>query len=317
MLEGKADDILASLRLTSSPQVHAVGVVGDDTRWTFTGTAGTPLHYYGFPVDSAKVMGEVVGNDVKLDQILFSAAGGKGSGKASVYGTGNQRLLGFDFYLNGADLARAIRAVEEYQANDTGQKVTSVAESPFMKRAEGGRLDVGLSATGRPGELNTFLGNGNASLTGTELGEIHLFGLLSQVLSGLSLNFSSLKLDEARTSFRLDGGRLYFPDLRINGRSAVIDARGNFTFATKGLDFTARLKPYEENRNLLTGVIGIVINPLTSILELKLTGPISKPNWSIVVAGSSSHPEVPVPAPKPPASPTSSEEPGKPIPPKT
>jgi hypothetical protein len=215
-----------------------------------------------------------------------------------VYGTGSQRLLGFDFYLNDADLARAIRAVEEYRANDSGQKAAPVTESAFMKRAAGGKLNVGLSATGRPGDLNTFVGNGNAALTGTELGEIHLFGLLSQVLSGLSLNFSSLKLDEARSSFRLDGGRLYFPDLRISGRNAVIDARGNFTFTSSALDFTARLKPYEDNRNLITGVIGIVVNPLASILELKLTGPISKPDWSIVVAGSSSAPETSASFPK-------------------
>lgn len=317
MLEGKADDILASLRLTAPPQVHAWGLLGDTISYQFNGTAATSLHYYGFPLDSAQVSGAVVGNDVRLDAVEFATAGGRGSGKASVYGTGNQRLLGFDLYLNGADLARSIRAVEEYRAYDTGQKPAAVAESAFMKRAEGGRLNVGLSATGRPGELSTFLGNGNASLTGAELAEIHLFGLLSQVLSAVSLNFSSLKLDEARTSFRLDGGRLYFPDLRISGRSAVIDARGNFTFDTTALDFTARFKPYEENRNLLTGVIGIVINPLTSILELKLTGPISKPDWSIEVGGSSAHPETPVPAAKPAAETPLPPDPAKSTRPKT
>jgi hypothetical protein len=317
MLDGKADDILASLRFTAPPQVHATGTIGDRNDYTFAGTADRPLHYYGFPVDSAKVTGKVAGNDVKLDSIEFATAGGRGTGNASVYGTGNQRLLGFDFYLNDADLARAIRAVEEYQANDSGQKLTTVTESKFMQRAAGGQLNIGLSATGRPGDLNSFLGKGNATITGTELAEIQLFGLLSKVLSGLSLNFSSLKLDEARTSFRLDGGRLYFPDLRIAGKSAVIDARGNFTFASKALDFTARLKPYEENRNLLTGVIGIVINPITSILELKLTGPISKPDWSIVVGGSSSHPETPVPAVKSSPDAPLLADPGKTGPPKT
>jgi hypothetical protein len=313
MLEGKARDILASLRFTAPPQVHAAGTVGDNIDYTFTGTAAQPLHYYGFPVDSAKVSGRVKGDDVRLESIEFTAAGGRGSGKASVEGNAAKRLLGFDLYVNDADFARSIRAVEEYQANDTGQPVTPTTDSKFMKRAEGGRLNVGLSATGRPGELTSFVGTGNASLTGTELAEIHLFGLLSQVLSGLSLNFSSLKLDEARTSFRLDGGRLYFPDLRISGRSAVIDARGNFNLTNKALDFNARFKPYEENRNLLTGVIGIVINPITSILELQLTGPISKPNWSIMVGSSSAHPEIPVgkPAPEPPAAAPPKEAPPK------
>jgi len=58
------------------------------------------------------------------------------------------------------------------------------------------------------------------------------------------------------------------------------------------------------------------MNPLTSILELKLTGPVSKPDWSIVVGGSSSHPEAPAPAAKSPPESPPAGEPAKPVPPK-
>ena len=316
MLEGKADPVLASLRFAIPPQVRAAGTLGAVSNYTFTGAAKGGLHYYGFPLDTARVSGGVTGNDVRLDTIEFTAAGGKGSGKAAVYGPADYRRLGFDLYVNGADLARSIRAAQEYQANLTGEKAVPVAGSQFMKRAEGGRLDVGLSATGQPGELATFTGNGNAALTGTELGEVNLFGLLSQVLSGLSLKFSSLKLDAVRTSFRLEQGRLLFPDLKITGPSAVIDARGNFTFATKALDFTARFKPYEDNLNILTAAIGLVVNPLTSILELKLSGPIGNPEWSVVVGGSNSHPESPA-APKSPPSAVPPADAEKSTPPKS
>jgi len=316
MLEGQADDVLASLRFTAPPQVHAWGTISASANYRFTGSVGSAFHYYGFPLDTARVSGGVTGNEVRLDTIEFTTAGGKGSGKAAVYGPADYRRLGFDLYINGADFARSLRAVEEYQANLTGEKSASVTESKFMQRAAGGKLDVGLSATGQPGEIATFTGGGNAALTGADLGEIHLFGLLSQVLSGLSLNFSSLKLDAAHSSFRLDGGRLYFPDLKVTGRSAVIDARGNFTLATNALDFTARLKPYEENRNLITGVIGLVINPITSILELKLTGPIAKPDWSIFVGGSATQPDSVAPAVKISPDPVPPAFPDKPVPPK-
>lgn len=315
MLEGKADEVLASLRFTTPPELHVQGTLGEEAKVAFTGAAKGGLHFHGFPLDTARVTGGVTGNDVRLDAIEFTAAGGQGSGKAAVFGPADHRQLGFDLYLNGADLARSIRAVEEYQAGLTGGKAATVADSKFMKRAEGGRLDIGLSAAGQPGKLASFTGNGNASLTGAELGEVQLFGLLSQVLSGLSLKFSSLKLDAAHTAFRLEQGRLFFPDLKITGPSAVIDARGNFTFATKALDFTARFKPYEDNLNLLTAAIGIVLNPLTSILELKLSGPITNPVWSIVVGGSNSHPESP-PETKTAPSPGAPSDPEKPIPPK-
>jgi hypothetical protein len=296
MFPGKADELLASIQLSRPPTVRAQGTIegrwpGATPKYTFTGHADGGLHYFGFPVDTAQVTGGVTGTEVRLDDIQLTLAGGKGVGKASLEGPPDHRLLGFELSLAGADLARTIRAVEEYQASRTGQKSVSVTESKFMKRASGGRLNIALSAQGQLGDLPSFKGAGNAALTGTELAEIQLFGLLSQVLSGLALNFSSLKLDAARTSFRLEGGRLWFPDLKISGPSAVIDARGDFVFATNALDFTAKFKPFEENHNLLTAAIGIVINPITSILELKLTGPLSKPEWSIVVGPSAPRPE--------------------------
>ncbi|MDI1250630.1 MAG: AsmA-like C-terminal region-containing protein [Lacunisphaera sp.] len=315
MLDGKADAVLAGLRFTAPPQLHAWGTVGTTNAYTFTGRAESALDFYGFPLDTATVAGSIKGPDLRLDDLRFTVAGGEGAGHATLDGPETARELGFDVHVNRADLARAIRAVEIYQANNAGVPPGPVSESRFMKRASGGRLDVALSARGRPGDLPSFTGNGNAALTGIELGEINLFGLLSQVLSKLSLNFSSLKLDAARTSFRLESARLHLPDLKITGSSAVIDAHGDYRFATNALDFTAKFKPFEENRNPLTAVLGIVINPITSILELQLNGPLSNPNWSIVV-GPSAAPRSDPPPSAPTTAPVTNGQPAKPEPPK-
>jgi len=195
MAPGKVDALLDSLQFTHPPRVHAEGAIngkwpGAVPEYTFRGAAEGGLHFYGFPLETAAVTGSVTGNDVKLGEIQFTTAGGKGVGKASLDGAADQRQLGFDVTVTGADLARTIRAFGEFEESRSGGKKTAVSESQFMKRASGGRLDVSLSAHGTPGEITTFTGTGNAALTGTELAEIHLFGLLSQVLSGLSLNFS-------------------------------------------------------------------------------------------------------------------------------
>jgi hypothetical protein len=286
MLEGKADETLAPFTFSSPPQVHAQGSItgsGNEakTNYAFSGRSVGRLHYYGFPLAAVSVTGTVRNTDVHLDDIHFVAAGGKGAGKATLSGPSGSSTLGFDVYLNGADLPEAIRAVQEYDRSHSETKAPATKDDNLIKRATGGRLDVAMSAQGKPGELSSFTGTGNAAVTRANLGEIQLFGLLSQALSGLSLNFSSLKLDAAHTSFHLQNGRLHFPDLKITGSSAVIDARGDFIFANNGLDFTAKFKPFEENRNLFTAAIGIVINPITSILELKLTGPINNPHWSL------------------------------------
>lgn len=302
MLEGRADEVLASLRFTAPPQIHAWGALDADGAglvpdYRFAARAAAPLHYYGFPLEHARVQGGVTGGDVRLEEIEFGAAGGRGAGKGTLTGGPGRRLLGFDLYLNRARLGATVHAVQEYDAARTGTPLPTGPDSKFVRTAANSLLDVSLSAQGDPASLASFKGSGQAALTGGELGEVHLFGLLSQVLSGLSLSFSSLKFDAAHTGFELDRGELYFPDLKVTGPSAAIDARGRYAFATNALDFTARFKPYDQPGSLLAAAVSLVMNPLTSILELKLNGPLADPKWSVLVSPGPRPSMAPEPAP--------------------
>ena len=218
-------------------------------------------------------------------------------GQATLSGPTQNRLLQFDFKIKDADLARTIRVVEEFEAERTGIKSESLTESKFIKRATGGKLELTLSAQGNPENPTRLKGDGALQLTGAELAEINLFGQLSQLLS-----FSSLKLDDARSSFQMAEGRVFFPDVRIKGKSALIDAKGSYFIDTKKLDFTAHLRPYEETRNPLIAVMSIFVNPLTSMFELQLNGPISNPNWTISLGSSTPKPVEPEKNSSPPTS---------------
>jgi len=299
MLEGKADEILASLHFTRPPELHAWGALdGANADYAFTGEAAQPLHYFGFPLDAVKVGGSVKGQDIVLDAVDFVAAGGKGNGRAALTGPTGDRRLGFDLFVNGAKLSAAIHAYEEFSAARAGKPYVATPDGKFVRKAANSQLDIAFSAQGALGDIKSFRGKGNTALTGAELGEVHLFGLLSQALSGLSLNFSSLKLDAVRASFDVHDGTIFFPDLKVTGPSAVIDARGQYNFSANALDFNAKFKPYETPGSLLAAAMSLVLNPLTSILELKLSGPLADPKWSVSVTAPSSAPKTP-PAPKP------------------
>lgn len=267
----------------------------------FRGEASGRVTYEGFPLQAVSVEGGVSGDAVRLDRIDLRVADGRGTAKAALSGAGDQRRLGFDFYLEAADLVQAIRAINEYEAARSPGEPPASPNRELLKRASGGRLNFALSAQGRPADLASFNGTGNVEVSGAELGEVHLFGLLSQVLSGLSLNFSSLKLDALHGSYRLGAGQVTFPDIKVTGPNSLIEGRGSYHLLDRTLDFTARFKPYEQNRNLVTGVIGIVMNPLASILELRLTGPIAKPAWSVSLGSSAPREPAPAPAEPPPA----------------
>ncbi|HEY4302727.1 MAG TPA: AsmA-like C-terminal region-containing protein [Candidatus Didemnitutus sp.] len=276
---------LANAHFDQTPQLHASGssVVDEGhiaSETTFTADSNGALQIYGLPIDRVTVGANIKGTELNLNRVDFQFAGGHGTGKATMSLAPGGHRLSFEAALQEADFIRSVRAMQDYSAwHNPGAAKDSDAESSFIKRATGGKLDVTLSAQGSPPDVRSFHGGGTARLTGADLGEIHLFGLLSRALSAVAVNFGSLKLNEARTSFQLVDGRLHFPDARISGSSAVIEAKGDYTLATKSLDFTARLKPYEEGHNPL----GLLINPLTSIFELKLNGPLAKPSWAVVL----------------------------------
>jgi hypothetical protein len=305
----KVAPLLAPWQFPSPPRVKVKGRTEFTAaglpvhRLQFEGKADAGVQYRGFTIDSLAMAGGLSGEDMRLDRVDFGVAGGKGTAKAAIGGPAGARWVGFDAYLKEADLARTILALEQVTAARAGRSASTLTDSRFIKRARGGKLDLAVSGQADPSDLAALKGTGNVQITGAELGEIHLFGLLSQVLSAVWLNFSSLKLDSARSSFAIADGRVHFPDVKITGPSAVIDAKGDFLIVPKTLDFTARLKPYEESRNPITAVVGIVINPLTSIFELKLSGPIAKPNWSVSLGGGGTNggPDKPAAPATPPA----------------
>jgi hypothetical protein len=301
LLGKPAENFLRDWWFASPPRIAARGRLGSgayagDTSYTFQAALPDRLRYRHFPLDGASAAGGVTGADFRVDQIEFSLGGGRGAGKISLGGPEGARQLGFDLYLKDAELTRVILAAEEY-ARQGAPGSSDLAGSKFMQRAAGGKIEVALSAIGDPGELASFKGSGNAIVTGAELGEIHLFGLLSQVLSGLSLNFSSLKLDQARSGLRLADGVVTFPDLRISGPAALIEGRGTYALAGGGLDFTAKFTPYDRTKTLLQDALGLLLNPLTSIIELRLGGQLKDPKWSYSLGESKPREPVPTPAP--------------------
>lgn len=309
---GGAAPLLNDWQFTSPPALQYAGrwlnlPSGGRFEVRFTGRSTGHLRYLGFPLESIETTGGLSGQELRLDEIRFDAAGGRGTGKASLGGPPGGRNLGFDFYLKDAELGRLVHAVQEFNAARTGAPVVAGrTDSKFLQRTSQGKIELALSANGQPGDLPSFRGSGNVKLTGAQLGEVQLFGLLSQVLAGLSLNFSTLKLDAAQSSFELRQGQLHFPDVKVTGSSAVIDAKGAYEIATEKVNFTARFKPYETRRNLLTGSLGLVLNPLSSIIELKLGGILSDPKWSYSLG------QTTAPATNPSATPAAESGPSSP-----
>ena len=231
--------------------------------------------FYDFPLSNLNVKVAMHDDDVVLEDVTVNFAGGVVNGKARVSGRDDARRLGFDLALRDGSLGQAVRVMEEFTAKRKGVPVSPPGK--FVQEKTGVKVDLAASAEGLFADPFSYKGEGHATLEGASLGEVHMLGLLSELLS-----FTSMRFTSARANFKVDGPKLIFSDVSATGANSAIDAHGNYDLRARELDFKARAHPFQESKFLPSIVLGAVLTPFSSVLEVKLTGTIDKPSWAFV-----------------------------------
>lgn len=251
-----------------------------------------PLSYYGFPVDSLEARCRYDRGDVYLDEIAFQFAEGSGTGSASYIRQDENAFLLYDLELAGANLGQALKKVRQF-------RLESGADQPSQGRGEKdyeGVLDIQVSGISPVGfGLDRVFAQGNLEVRGGTLAEIPLFGPLSSLLF-----FTKLKLGDASTSFQWDGGKITFPDLVMTGNTARLEGEGDYYPDSSLLDFQVRVFLLREaGIPVLSQLVMPILDPLSHIAEVNLTGTLTKPQWQLAL--NPLNPFIPktVPQPKP------------------
>jgi hypothetical protein len=287
-LYGRAGVALATpFQFTVPPKLRLAGHLdgpavpgGRHSKIHFTIEADNPLTGSGFPLDTMGFSADYHDNDLDLRNAVVGFAGGKATGWTRIEGPQESRKLAFAMTLANANLARTISI---FNGSSSGGRTGAHKPSAdsLLRRTSTGRIDGELSANGLLSNLFSFHGNGHVAVTGQELGEIHLLGMLSEMLNkNPLLNFTSLRLDTAQANFRIEGEKIAFPQVKLQGPRTAIDAKGDYLLSTKTLDFNARIYPLQRSKVAVADALGALLTPLSNVLELKLTGPLEKPSWS-------------------------------------
>lgn len=231
---------------------------------------------FRFPGQNLSFEATLHDDDLAIDNVSAAAAGGEVSGHARLWGPPTDRRLGFDAAVQGASLGRAVTAVTEYLALRRGQ--SQGRSDRLLPGKNTARLDLAISVEGRVQDPLSFVGSGNASVDGPELGEVRLLGLLSELL-----NFTALRFTHAQGDFKVEGPNVTFRSVSITGANSAIHAHGSYSLARRNLDFNARVYPFQESTSLLQNVFGVMLTPLSAVLEVKLTGALDDPQWAFVI----------------------------------
>ena len=230
-----------------------------------------PVSYNDFPFDQAAFVADVNDADISLPKLEAKVAGGTLTGSARVWGDGADRRLKVDAALADASLGQAIAVLQEFSARRAHRPSTPPAR--FVQEKTSVRMNAALSAEGKFGDALSLKGGGTISLEGENLHQIRMLGLFSALLPVTELRFTA-----ARASFRLDGPRLVFPDVRVTGANSALTGSGTYYLDRSVLDFKIRVNPFQESKSFPQQLMDAVVAPLSGALELRLTGKIDKPS---------------------------------------
>lgn len=268
---------------TQAPDLTARGWINgpaaaDPSRRELQVTAVTsaPLTYHGFPLTHLSFVASVRDDVIDLTPVEVGFAGGIAGGRVMIDGPETVRRLGFDLALRHASLRDAAIALETFSAHRSGAPLAPT--STYIEGTAKVYLDLNLSASGLLEDTYSFTGSGRADLSGPGLGRVRLLGLLSELVYFTNLSFDSLSTD-----FTVERAKLVFPNISLTGTNAAINAHGNYLLAERTVDFNARIYPFQESKFILKTVVGAVLSPLSNVLEVKLTGQLEKPTWSLVM----------------------------------
>ncbi len=276
------DGLFEPYRYETPPRVRGRGLI---TRWEgrydsdVTLRIETPaaFRYWDFPLDSLEADVRIRNLRVELPEIRANYGGGVITGNAVA---DNGRLT-FSGKLAGADYDLASDTFRAFLDRRSPPPEGEPGASSLSGRRIGGRMDLALSASGPLTQYDAFEGSGEFSIRDGDFARLNLLGPLGDLLGGLGIRMATLSLRHGESSFEVRRERLVFPDLRITGRTGALECAGTYFVRDGSVDFRARLFPLREPGGFLTQMVGVMLDPFSNLLEMRLTGTLRQPQWSL------------------------------------
>lgn len=232
--------------------------------------------FKGFPFVGANFNARREQDKILIDTFTARLADGEIDGRIELQGEGAAQRVAFDLDLAEASLGRTMHEVNTWLAVRRGEAPTDYTE--FEQQMVDGRLTLSLSAEGPAKDLLGLQGSGSAAITDANFANINLLGVLSAMLDRTILNFTTLQLSHANADFVVNGPLVDFSRIKLTGKRGALSGSGNYSLADRSLDFTTKVRPFEGGEGLLDAVF----TPFSSVLEVKLTGEFSDPEWTFV-----------------------------------
>lgn len=229
---------------------------------------GTLIHR-GMRFGNVQFKAAVKGNSVRVEPLSGTFANGIFTGSLTLRNTNAPQQLStlLQFQVIDANFKSSMAELSHLFADPAAFLAN------FEKVGEKGQIDADFEIELRA-DPSDWAGTGRLSFRKARLGQIHLLGGLSKVLSGVGLGFTSLDLNSGNLQWSLADNTVLVSDSLFTGALLGLRLKGSLLLQNNELDMLADV-------NLLQGIMSKVLTPVSDNIQLDLTGSLANPQWSL------------------------------------
>jgi hypothetical protein len=264
MIGPEVESVLAPYTFRQPPEIHLGGFLPTDGNTTGADmrfdVVGGPLQFWRFNFSDANGRVRWLGTNVTISDFDGGFYSGRLKGDLKVrMSPESPPNLAFDATVTNASLRTLVQDV--------------FAITNHLEGVLSGHVVV---TNGLPNALDTWFGNGSASLRNGLLWDLPVFGIISRALNVLSPGLGNNVATAAEGTFTLDAGVLHTQDTGIESKSVRLVFNGACSL-TGELD--ARVVAEVMRRTPIVGpFVSAILSPFAKVFELRLSGRLSDPN---------------------------------------
>lgn len=161
----------------------------------------------------------------------------------------------------------------------------SIAKLYFNYTSSHGLLSGSFDFAGKNDDSRTLSGTGQVSVSQGNVFAIPVLGPFSGILNSLVPGMGYNVAHDASCDFEVRGGSISTRDFVVKGKGFSMIGDGRFAFLDDRLDFRIRLNAQ--------GLPGVLLFPVSKLLEYASEGTLSNPNWKPVLLTRREAPKAP------------------------
>ena len=257
LLGPKAAEILRPYRFGLRTQATGRGLVDLDapgnSAWSAS-VVNDGFSYWKVTADRASAIVSVSNNFLTVENFDSDFYAGKLRGRA-VFALTNAPNYQFDFTTDRVNVDKLLTAIRGKKGQTSGW------------------LTGQCTLQGQGSDVATIRGQGHGKVADGVLGEVGFFGIISQILNGISPGLGSASLTSGTATFKFVDSAVKTDDLEIQAGVYTLTSQGKIGFDGK-LDFRVDARPLKSWP--VIGQLGLLIG---KILEYKIGGTLSTPTY--------------------------------------